>query len=171
MERSPGSGGPGLRLRVSAATNQLSRYATEPQQTYFYRVRAVNSGGFSPYSNLPVRRRQRRHLLQVTWCSTQRKRQLNPAPGLSWLTELRPEAVAFSNPDAGAPKRSTALANPTDYFEMTFNAQAGTIIACGSGVKRRMISGATIPSSSSFLTVLTAVVRPFTGSARPAQPR
>ena len=32
----------------------------------------------------------------------------------------------ISNPDAGAPKRSTALANPTDYFEMTFNAQAGT---------------------------------------------
>ena len=30
------------------------------------------------------------------------------------------------NPDQGAPKRSTALANPADYFEMTFNAQANT---------------------------------------------
>jgi hypothetical protein len=30
------------------------------------------------------------------------------------------------NPDAGAAKRSTALANPGDYFELTFNAQANT---------------------------------------------
>ena len=30
------------------------------------------------------------------------------------------------NNDFGAAKRSTALANPTDYFEMTFNAQANT---------------------------------------------
>ena len=30
------------------------------------------------------------------------------------------------NPDQGAPKRSTALADPTDYFEMTFTAQANT---------------------------------------------
>ncbi len=30
------------------------------------------------------------------------------------------------NPDAGAPKRATALANPADYFEMTFNVQANT---------------------------------------------
>jgi len=29
------------------------------------------------------------------------------------------------NPDAGAPKLSTAIANPPDYFEMIFNAQAG----------------------------------------------
>ena len=40
--------------------------------------------------------------------------------------ELRPEAVAFRIRMRGAPKRGTALANPTDYFEMTFNAQAGT---------------------------------------------
>lgn len=31
----------------------------------------------------------------------------------------------ISNPDAGAAKRTTALAAPTDYFEMTFNATAG----------------------------------------------
>ena len=30
------------------------------------------------------------------------------------------------NPDQGAAKRTTALANPADYFEMTFNAQANT---------------------------------------------
>jgi hypothetical protein len=31
----------------------------------------------------------------------------------------------ISNPDAGAAKRTSPLANPTDYFEMTFNATAG----------------------------------------------
>jgi hypothetical protein len=30
------------------------------------------------------------------------------------------------NPDAGAPKLANALASPATYFEMTFNAQAGT---------------------------------------------
>ena len=32
----------------------------------------------------------------------------------------------LANPDAGAPKRTSALASPTDYFEMTFSAAAGT---------------------------------------------
>ena len=32
----------------------------------------------------------------------------------------------MSNPDAGAPKLADALPNPTSYFEMTFQAQAGT---------------------------------------------
>ncbi|HEX5732940.1 MAG TPA: hypothetical protein VF131_08915, partial [Blastocatellia bacterium] len=32
----------------------------------------------------------------------------------------------INNPDQGAAKRTTALANPADYFEMTFNAQANT---------------------------------------------
>jgi hypothetical protein len=31
----------------------------------------------------------------------------------------------ISNPDAGAAKKQLALANPPDYFEMTFNADAG----------------------------------------------
>ena len=30
------------------------------------------------------------------------------------------------NPDQGAPSAPLALANPADYFEMTFNAQANT---------------------------------------------
>ena len=32
---------------------------------------------------------------------------------------------AIHHPDAGAPKRDNALASPADYFEMTFDAQAG----------------------------------------------
>jgi hypothetical protein len=33
--------------------------------------------------------------------------------------------AAIRNPDAGAPKITTALAQPSDYFELTFNAVAG----------------------------------------------
>ncbi len=33
--------------------------------------------------------------------------------------------VRISNPNAGAPKLAAPLANPADYFELTFNAQAG----------------------------------------------
>jgi hypothetical protein len=32
----------------------------------------------------------------------------------------------IANADLGAAKRATALASPTDYFEMNFNAQSGT---------------------------------------------
>ncbi|MGB2714474.1 MAG: hypothetical protein WBC51_09875, partial [Vicinamibacterales bacterium] len=34
-------------------------------------------------------------------------------------------SAAIHHPDAGAPKITTALANPLDYFELTFNAVAG----------------------------------------------
>jgi len=33
--------------------------------------------------------------------------------------------TALRNPDAGAPKLSSPLANPTSYFDMTFSAQSG----------------------------------------------
>ena len=35
------------------------------------------------------------------------------------------------HPDAGAAKRTTALASPADYFELTFQAQANTAKGCG----------------------------------------
>ncbi|HVF89338.1 MAG TPA: endonuclease/exonuclease/phosphatase family protein [Blastocatellia bacterium] len=46
----------------------------------------------------------------------------------NWNVTSDPEAVGgfrLSNPDAGAPKLPAALASPTSYFEMTFNAVAG----------------------------------------------
>jgi len=46
----------------------------------------------------------------------------------SWVLVSDPTAAAglrIRNPDAGAPKGTTPLANPADYFELTFAAQAG----------------------------------------------
>src|SRR5215212_5676797 len=46
----------------------------------------------------------------------------------NWNVTSDPEAVGgyrLSNPDTGASKISSALASPTSYFEMTFNAVAG----------------------------------------------
>ena len=44
---------------------------------------------------------------------------------------------AMWNPDAGQAKISPALASPSNFFEMTFNATAGIRITCGSGCARR----------------------------------
>ena len=127
VERSP-DGSAGWTEIGSLGQNQTtySDLQVSAQQTYFYRVRALNSGGFSPYSN--------------TASAT------TPAPAaptasdiVLWASEAPVKVGAWSvvadataaggnriaNPDAGAPKRTTALASPTDYFEMTFNAQAG----------------------------------------------
>ncbi|HEX5736740.1 MAG TPA: alkaline phosphatase family protein [Blastocatellia bacterium] len=47
----------------------------------------------------------------------------------NWQVVSDPTAAGgarIHNPDQGAAKRTTALANPADYFEMTFNVQANT---------------------------------------------
>jgi endonuclease/exonuclease/phosphatase family metal-dependent hydrolase len=47
----------------------------------------------------------------------------------SWFRESNGSAaggVALRNPDSGAAKISTASASPTNYFDVTFNAKAGT---------------------------------------------
>jgi endonuclease/exonuclease/phosphatase family metal-dependent hydrolase len=47
----------------------------------------------------------------------------------SWFKESNASAagqVALHNPDSGAGKLSTALASPVNYFDVTFNANAGT---------------------------------------------
>ncbi len=128
VERSPNGSNQWVEI-ASPNGDQVGYQNTQltAQQTYFYRVRAVNAVGFSPYSN-------------VANATTP----ANPTPGAGdivlWAAEASNRVGAWSvvadgtaaggsrisNPDAGAPKRSTALANPTDYFEMTFNAPAGT---------------------------------------------
>jgi hypothetical protein len=96
-----------------------------PQQSYSYRVRATNSGGFSPYSD-------------VAGATTPAPPPPSSSDVVLWAAEAPVKSGAWSvvadgtaaggsriaNPDAGAPKRSVALANPTDYFDMTFTAQA-----------------------------------------------
>ena len=112
---------------LGANQNTYSDFQVIAQTTYFYRVRGVNSGGFSSYSS-----------------TASATTPAPPPPGTGdvvlWASEAPVRVGAWSavsdgtaaggsriaNPDANAPKKTTALANPTDYFEMTFNAQAGT---------------------------------------------
>ena len=52
------------------------------------------------------------------------------APIVSGAWGVEPDATAagaskLRNANAGAPKLTTALANPVNFFEMTFNAEAG----------------------------------------------
>jgi acid phosphatase len=127
VERSPnGSNNWTQIVSLSANQNSYSDTQASAQTTYFYRVRGVNSGGFSPYSN-----------------TASATTPAPPPPGAGdvvlWAAEAPVKAGAWSvvsdasaaggsriaNPDAGAPKRTTPLANPTDYFEMNFTAEAG----------------------------------------------
>jgi hypothetical protein len=96
------------------------------QQTYFYRVRALNSGGFSPYSNVANATTPQSPPPAagdlVLWAGEANVRVGN------WQVVSDTTAAGASriwNADAGAAKRTSALAAPIDYFEITFNAQAG----------------------------------------------
>lgn len=130
VERSSnGSNGWSEIASPNANQTSFSDLTVGAQQTWFYRVRAINSGGFSPYSNVAS--------------ATTPAAPPPPPPSAGdvvlWAAEAPVKVGAWSvvadasaaggnrlaNSDTGAPKKSTASATPTDYFEMTFNAQAG----------------------------------------------
>lgn len=127
VERSP-NGSSGWAEIATRTANQTtySDLQVIAQQTYFYRVRALNSSGFSPYSN-----------------TASATTPAPPPPGAGdvvlWAADAPVKVGAWSvvadgtaasgnrlaNPDAGVPKLNSALANPGSYFELTFNANAG----------------------------------------------
>jgi hypothetical protein len=126
LERSP-DGTTGWAEIANLAAGQLtySDLQVVAQTTYFYRVKAYNSGGFSSPSNT----------VSVT---TPQPPQPSANDVVLWAGEapvkvgwsVVSDATAaggsrISNPDAGAPKIPAALANPASYFEMSFPAQAG----------------------------------------------
>ena len=110
---------------ANATTYQGGSSGLAPATTYNYRVRAFTTGGNSGYSNT----------VTVT----------TPSPMLSsgdivlhavdasvivgaWAVVADASAASgqrLNNPDAGAATIATALAAPADYFELTFEAQAG----------------------------------------------
>lgn len=128
VERSSAAAGPWTEIaNLVANTTSYANTGLTPQQPFFYRVRAANSGGFSPYST-------------VASATTPAPPPPSSSDVVLWAAEAPVKSGAWSvvadgtaaggsriaNPDAGAPKRTSALPNPTDYFEMSFNAQAGT---------------------------------------------
>ena len=126
LERGPSASGPWAEIaNLAANTTSFASTGLTPQQTYFYRVRAGNSGGFSAYSEL-------------AGATTPAA----PAPSADDVVLYAAEAPVkvgwsvtadgtaaggsrLSNADAGAPKKGAPSANPAQYFEMTFNAAAG----------------------------------------------
>ena len=110
---------------ADVATYQGLNSGLMPSTTYDYRVRAFTTGGNSGYSNT----------VTVT----------TPTPTLSagdivlyatdasvivgnWAAVADSSAAGgqrLNNPDAGAATIATPLAAPADYFELTFNVQAG----------------------------------------------
>lgn len=124
---SNGSSGWNEIAQLNGSQVTYSDTTVSQQQTWFYRVRALNTGGFSPYSN-------------VASATTPTAPPPTGSDIVLWAAEAPTRVGAWSivadgsaaggsrmqNADANAPKKTTASANPTDYFEMSFNAQAGT---------------------------------------------
>jgi phosphatidylinositol-3-phosphatase len=127
VESSPASSGPWTEIATLAAnTTSYANPGLTSQTTYFYRVRALNSGGFSPYSTMASA------TTPAPSAPTANDVVLYAAEApvkFNWSVVADGTAAGGSrlaNPDAGAPKRGNALANPTAYFEMTFDAAAAT---------------------------------------------
>jgi acid phosphatase len=127
VERSPNGSNSWTEIAsLSASIATFSDFGVSAQQTCFYRVRGLNSGGFSSYSNV---------------ASATTPQPPPPAAGdiVLWAAEAPVKVGAWSvvadasaaggsrlaNPDSNAPKKPNPAANPANYFEMTFDAQAG----------------------------------------------
>ena len=127
VERSPNGSSNWVEIgQLSTNQNTYSDSSVSAQQTFYYRVRALNSGGFSDYSNVATATTPAPPPPNgndvVLWAAEA------PVRVGNWFVVADASAAGgnrISNPDAGAPKKQQALANPTDYFEMTFNAQSG----------------------------------------------
>ena len=126
VERSPNGSNNWVEIAILNANQaSYSDFQVAAQQTYFYRVRGLNSGGFSPYSNVasattPAAPPPAAGDI-VLWAAEA------PVRVGAWSVVADPSAAGGSrlaNPDANTPKK-TVSANPADYFEMTFNAAAG----------------------------------------------
>ncbi len=127
VERSPDGSTAWTEIaNLAADVISYSDQQVASQNTYYYRVRAFNAGGFSGYTNV----------VNATTPAA-------PPPAASdvvlWASEAPVKVGRWSsvsdnsaaggnnifNPDAGLPKIISPAANPPDYFEMTFTAQAG----------------------------------------------
>jgi hypothetical protein len=125
VERSS-AGQPFLLLaRVARDMETYSDTSAAGGTQYFYRVAAYNDGGGSPYSNtasatIPVSAGVIDEVVLYAAGAS-------PIAG-QWQLVTDASAAAgqrLQNPNAGAAKLSTALAAPSSYFELTFNADAG----------------------------------------------
>ena len=125
LERSPSSSTGFVQIATTGAN--VTRYADNGRAmgtTYYYRIRAGNANGYSAYSAVVSARTLAGPAAEdVALYAGQ-------APVLRGAWAVTPDntaagGVRLYNGDAGLAKVATPAANPVDYFEMTFNAQAG----------------------------------------------
>lgn len=127
VERSPNGSSSWVEIaNLGANVTSYADLSVGPQLTYYYRLRSLNAGGFSPYTS-------------VVSATTPASPQPSGSDIVLWASEASVKVGQWSavadasaaggnrifNPDAGVPKIVNPVANPADYFEMTFNAQAG----------------------------------------------
>ena len=92
--------------------------------TYYYRLRAGNANGYSAYSAVV----SARTLSGISPDDVALYAGQAPVRQGAWAVTADSTAaggVRLFNRDAGLAKVVTPAANPVDYFELTFNAQAG----------------------------------------------
>lgn len=108
---------------VGPATVAYSDATVSSGATYYYRVAAYNEAGLSSYSNtasavVAPSTGAREIVLYARYASI----------GGGWTVTADSTAAGgarLQNPNAGAARIAAPLAAPTQYFEMTFNAEAG----------------------------------------------
>ena len=136
LERSTSSSTGFVQIATTGAN--VTRYADNGRAmgtTYYYRIRAGNANGYSAYSAVV----SARTLSGLSPDDVALYAGEAPVRQGAWAVTADSTAaggVRLYNRDAGLAKVVTPAANPVDYFEMTFNAQAGEPIACGSGARR-----------------------------------
>ena len=91
-----------------------------PQATWRYLKFLVFLIIVAAFSALPFQ-----HRAQATSYFTQRRRPVAQVTGKSNRTVRAAGGKRIRYPDAGLAKLNTPLANPTNYFELTFNAEKG----------------------------------------------
>jgi hypothetical protein len=125
LERST-SGSTGF-VQVATAAADVTQYADNGRSmgtTYYYRIRAGNANGYSPYSVVASARTQSGLAPDdvVLYAAEAQVRQG------AWAVTADSTAaggVRLYNRDVGLAKVATPAATPVDYFELTFDAQAG----------------------------------------------
>jgi hypothetical protein len=114
-------------VQIAPIAADVTRYVDSGRAigtTYHYRIRAGNANGYSPYSAVA----SARTLTGLAPEDVALYAGEAPVRQGAWAVTADSTAaggVRLYNRDAGLAKVVTSAVNPVDYFEMTFNAQAG----------------------------------------------
>ena len=173
VERSPDGSTAWTEIaNLAADVISYSDQQVASQHTYYYRARAFNTGGFSGYTNVvsattPAAPPPAASDV-VLWASEAQSRL---DVGRRSAITVRLAAIISSIRMRDLPKIIAPAANPPDYFEMTFTAQAGRDYRLWMRGERKTISGETIRGLFNSPTRLIAPGVLFFALVRQMRPR